>query len=70
MKRTNVDSSAIASVGYHTRNKVLEIEFKSGNIYEYYRVPALEFRKLMKADSHGTYFVDHIRNGFQYRRVR
>lgn len=70
MKRIAVESSALASVGYHMQEKMLEIEFKSGGVYEYYRVPHYKYIQLMNAESHGTYFLRHIRNEYAYKRVK
>lgn len=70
MKRIAIESSALASVGYHIQEKMLQIEFKSGGIYEYYRVPHYKYIKLMTADSHGIYFLRNIRNEYTYKKVR
>lgn len=39
MDRETVQSSNIASVGYDLSSSTLEIEFKSGGIYQYSGVP-------------------------------
>ena len=39
MERQYVSSSNIASIGYDPDNQVLEIEFLSGAVYQYYDVP-------------------------------
>ena len=39
MERQYVSSSNIASIGYDPDNLVLEIEFLSGAVYQYYDVP-------------------------------
>lgn len=70
MKRISVDSSNLASVGYDSGNKILEIEFNSGSIYEYYNVPEYEYQNLMNADSHGKYFIANIRNDYRYSRIK
>jgi hypothetical protein len=69
MKRKNVTSSGIASVGYDAANLVLEVEFQHGGIYQYLRVPNWRYRALMHAKSIGNYFVRHIRNAFAMRKV-
>lgn len=68
MKRIEVESSMIRSVGYEADSRTLEIEFNSGGIYQYFNMPPEEYEGLMKAESHGRYFLAHIRDAYDYRR--
>ena len=68
MYRIPVSSSNLASVGYE--GGILEVEFKSGSVYQYSGVPASVYDALMSATSHGKYFSVHIRNNYPYRQVR
>ncbi len=71
MKRTTVNSSNLASVGYDPNSQVLEIEFNTGRVYQYFDVPQQEYDGLMNANSHGSYFYHNIRNGgYRYTRIR
>jgi hypothetical protein len=70
MKRTAVESSNIASVGYNEVLKTLEIQFHSGGIYEYYDVEKEIYEALMNAESHGRYFMSMIRGAYSYSRIR
>jgi len=63
MDRVPVQSSNLASVGYDISTSVLEIEFRNGNVYQYYGVPAQVYEELMNAGSKGSYFHRNIRNG-------
>jgi hypothetical protein len=63
MERVGVNSSDLASVGYDAASKTLEIEFRSGALYEYRDVPAYVHANLMSATSHGRFFNQQIRNG-------
>jgi hypothetical protein len=69
MQRTPVDSSMMASVGYDAASRTLEIEFRSGRVYQYFDVPRRIHRELMKAESHGCYFNDEIRDEYTYSQV-
>jgi hypothetical protein len=70
MKRISVSSSNIASVGYAPVSRVLEIEFLSkGSVYQYYLVPELVYIQLMNASSKGSYFIDHIRDKYNTRKI-
>lgn len=69
MKRKNVQSSMIASIGYDLKGYLLEIEFNSGGIYQYFDVSKKEYEGLMKAESHGQYFLQNIREVYHYRQI-
>jgi len=70
MKRETVQSSNLASVGYHPASSTLEIEFHSEGVYQYFGVPRDVYEGLMKAASKGSYFHHSIKMaGYQFRRV-
>lgn len=69
MRRIAVRSTAIRSVGYDAREKVLELEFSDGTIYQFLPVPRSVFEELMRAGSKGTYFDNHIRLRYIHRQV-
>jgi hypothetical protein len=70
MVREQVSSTNLASVGYDPAAKVLEIEFRSGGVYQYDGVPAALYEGLMAASSHGSYFDEFIKKaGYSYRRI-
>lgn len=70
MRRTKVSSSNLASVGYDASKQILEIEFIHGGVYQYFDVPEAEYIKLMKASSHGKYFVNYIQDDYEYDRIK
>jgi hypothetical protein len=71
MQRKNVVSSNLKSVGYDEDSNILEIEFLSGGIYQYFNVPHNVHAGLMNASSHGTYFDRSVKKaGFKYKRLR
>lgn len=67
MERQSVRSSNLASIGYDVNNKILEIEFHNGGVYQYSNVPFDVYEELMDARSHGTYFSANIRNNTNYK---
>ena len=70
IERTSVRSSVLRSVGYDQEQRVLEIEFTNGAVYQYFDVPAEVYRGLMAAESHGRYFNQHVRSaGYRYQRM-
>jgi hypothetical protein len=64
-----VHSSAIHSVGYVRSGQLLEIEFNSGEIYQYLGVSEQVFRELLRAPSKGRFFRREIRGVYEYKRV-
>jgi hypothetical protein len=69
MNRIPVESSNLYSVGYDPDTQTLEIEFRTGGIYEYYDVPKAVYQQLMTAPSHGRFFHAYIRNVYRYRKI-
>ena len=70
MERQFVESSNIMSVGYDPVNMILEVEFKTGAVYQYYEVPQRIYDGLMAADSHGTYLAAYVKKGgYRYAQV-
>ncbi len=70
MKREVIASSVIASIGYDPVWHVLELEFReSGEIYDYFEVPAEEYEAFRNASSKGTY-LNTIFKAKNYRVVR
>ena len=70
MERKRVNASNIRSVGYDSRNRVLEIEFANGGISQYTGVSDEVHRRLMNAPSPGSYFHDNIEESFSAKRIR
>ena len=68
MTRNHVDSSAIASVGYDESSSVLEVEFSSGAVYDYFRVPKRVYRDLLKAPSKGSFISRRVRDRYRFAR--
>jgi KTSC domain len=70
MLRQEVNSSELRSVGYEMSTSLLEAEFRSGEIYQYFGVPAQLVLELLEADSVGRYFNARIRSKFKFKKVR
>jgi hypothetical protein len=64
MTRRTVSSSNLASVGYDESSRTLEVEFRSGAVYQYAQVPRTAWRALMTAPSIGSYFNREIRTQY------
>lgn len=67
MDRLLVNSSNLVTVGYDTASKTLEVEFQSGNIYQYLDVPETIYQSLMTSESKGQFFHDNILKEFDFK---
>ena len=67
MHRDPVDSSVIRSIGYDEGRRVLEVEFRTGRLYQYLGVPPAVYRDLLRAESIGEFFNHQVRR--EYRAV-
>ncbi len=70
IKRNAVQSTALASVGYSKRLRVLEIEFRNGAIYRYREVAPAVYHDLMIAPSKARFYDENIRRKFRSVHVR
>jgi hypothetical protein len=64
MHRVPVKSSVLAGILYLPELRVLEIEFRSGPVHQYFDVPEPNYNGLLAAKSKGNYFNLNIRNRF------
>ena len=69
MLATAVESTTLTAVGYDAAGQLLWLEFRSHAVYCYFDVPAAVHHALLVAHSKGSYFNQHIRGRFPYRRV-
>ena len=70
MYRTAVNSSNIKSIGYDAPSATLEVEFTSGDVYQYFNVPDYLYQQFLQASSHGQFLNDNIRYNYRYQKVR
>jgi hypothetical protein len=63
MQRQPVNSSNVESIGYNAEEKVLEVEFKSGGIYQYAGVQPAMYADLLAAESVGRFVAQVVRAG-------
>jgi len=66
MNVTAVESTALATVAYDDTRDLLQLEFRSRAIYQYFGVPAAVHAALLRAPSKGSYFNRVIRGCFPY----
>lgn len=66
---SNVEAWHWLSADGQLNNGLLEVEFKSGAIYNYYDVPYSVARAFYETDSPGRFVWNHLRDVYGYARV-
>jgi hypothetical protein len=69
MRVSTVESSTLLTVSYDEAQALLQLEFCSRAVYEYFNVPAAVHQSLLAAPSKGRYFNQAIRGRFPYRLI-
>ena len=69
MLRIHLNSTALQAAAYQERPAMLELEFRSGAIYQYLGVPAQIYYELLLAESKGRYFHSHICDRFSHTKI-
>lgn len=69
MERQPVSSKVLAAIGYDADAQTLEVEFRSGRIYQYLAVPASVHEWLMRAPGKGALFNRLVDGKYEFRRV-
>jgi hypothetical protein len=67
MRVATVESSTLATVVYDEARQLLQLEFCSRAVYQYFSVPSAVHEALLAAASKGRYFNQAIRGRFRYR---
>ena len=63
-------SKEIEWIGYEHKNRMLQVEFIAGGIYQYENVPPQIYDEFLSADSHGRFFETKIKSAYPYRKIR
>src|ERR1035438_10808640 len=66
MNVTIVESTSLATVAYDDAGELLQLEFCSRAVYQYFGVPAAVHAALLRAPSKGSYFNRVVRGRFPY----
>lgn len=69
MERIPVKSSFLHAIGYNPESETLEVEFKSGRIYQYAGVTPETHKALISAESVGRYYSLAITGKYEPRRA-
>ena len=69
MRVTAVQSTTLVTVSYDDARELLQLEFCSRAVYQYFSVPPAVHQSLLDASSKGRYFNHAIRGHFPYRLI-
>jgi hypothetical protein len=64
-----LESKMFLSAAYDAESRILYLRFRSGDVYRYFEFPDDQYQDLLNAESHGRYFLSHIRDRFRYERL-
>jgi hypothetical protein len=65
-----LESEMFTSAAYDADRQVLHLRFrKAGDVYRYFEFPAAEYQAFLNAESHGRFFLAHIRGHYPYERM-
>ena len=69
MERVSMESTSIRSIGFARANRVMDVEFVTGAVYRYFRVPEAAFDEFKRAESKGRYFAQSVRGKYEFERI-
>lgn len=69
MERKNIESSNLRSIGFDPDSSTLEVEFKSGAVWQYYDFPESSWYEFEASDSLGKFFHREIKGQYSESQV-
>lgn len=67
MRRKPVDSSSVRSIGW--KDGTLEVEYVSGDVYQYFEVSEFVYAGLVRSDSVGRFINTRIKPHHDFKEV-
>jgi hypothetical protein len=64
-----LESEMFRSAAYDAESRILYLRFRSGDVYRYFEFPDGQYKSFLNAESHGRYFLNHIRDRFRHERM-
>ena len=64
-----VESSMAQSLGYDAERQLLQVEFRSGSVYQYEDIDEETWDALQAAESTGQFYNEEIKGSYKSRRV-
>ncbi len=69
MERQLIESTMIKGIGYDAQSSTLEIEFNSGQVWQYFDFPESLWYEFENSESKGIFFNSEIKNQYSESRV-
>ena len=70
MEWLRLESKMLSAAAYDDSKQILYLRFRNtGDVYRYFEFPAAEFQAFVDAESHGRFFLAHIRGSYRYERM-
>ena len=69
-KRMPVTSSQISAIGYDIDDHILEIEFLTGEVWQYQSSPPDIYHRFAEATSKGKYYLQEIKGKYVSKRLQ
>jgi len=69
MERQFIESSMIKSIGYDAQSSTLEIEFNSGEVWQYFDFSESLWYEFESSESKGKFFHREIKNQYSESRI-
>lgn len=60
-----LESSVFVSAAYDSREHLLYLRFRSGEVYRYFDFAPADYRDFLAAESQGRYFAAHVRDKYR-----
>ncbi len=70
MQLLPVKADDIRAIGYDPASHRLEVEFRRGDVYEFYQVPPTSYDLLMNSEQLDRHFHTYIRDRYPFLRIR
>jgi hypothetical protein len=70
IKKEYMPSSVVSAIRYDTARATLRIFFISGTVYDYKNVPEEVFNAMRTSSSRGIYFNRHIKDCYQFEKIK
>jgi KTSC domain len=70
MTRTKVSANILRSIGYDPDTEQLELEFTSGDIFDYQKVKPYSYMGLMNSNTKDDYFNKYIRDNYEVEKIK
>lgn len=69
IEMVDINSSYCKKIGYSSKERILQVEFNGGEVYQYFKVPIFLYEKLCKSESKGKFFIKNIKENYNYKRI-